>query len=565
MHGQELLHDIGLSIIAASVLAYLLHLLRQPLLLAYIVAGYLIGPRGFRWVTGEESIAALSELGLAFLLFIVGLEIDLKKLLQTGKKASLLGTAQVVACGAIGWLTAYALGYRGLEAHYLGVAFAFSSTMIVIKLLVDKGELDTIAGQATLGVLLIQDVLAIVVLAIQPNVTDPAVLPLALSILKGLGLAVGAVLTARYLLSPLFRIAAGIPEVILISAMAWCFLISGLAMKADFSIAMGALIAGVSLSTFPYNLDVIAKIQSLRDFFVTLFFVALGMQITLSSPKLLAVAFLLSLVAFGSRIVSVMPAARFLKYGNRVGFLTALYLVPLSEFSLVIVSLGLNQYKHVGQDIASLTIISLILTATMTTYLSAWAHPLAKWVNVRLRAVGIRDHVYEEASQTAIHRKDVVILGCHRVASSLISEIVGTRKDFVVVDFNPDVHRRLQEMRAPAIYADLSHQESLHHAGVSHAKIVLSTIPDDFLRGTDNLRILRQIKTMNPEALVITTAEHADQARAHYEAGAAYVFLPRILTARHLADVLQKIEEENLDLVRKEAMAALEGRTEVVP
>src|SRR6185369_11281665 len=229
------------------------------------------------------------------------------------------------------------------------------STMIVVKLLSDKGELDTAAGRVTLGVLLMQDVLAIVVLAVQPNISNPALLPLGLSVVKGFALVVGTMLASRYVLPVLFRSVAKTPEVLLIAAISWCFLVSGAALAADFSIAMGALIAGVSMSTFPYSLDVIAKIRSLRDFFVTLFFVSLGMQIQVGSASMLIAAGVLSAVVLLGRFLPVLPA---LKYGRRVGILTSLALAQVSEFSLVIVSLGLG-LGHVGKEVVSIVAISL--------------------------------------------------------------------------------------------------------------------------------------------------------------------------------------------------------------
>src|SRR4051812_19849733 len=247
MHHGGILFDIGLAIVAATALAYVARLLRQPLLLAYIGAGLLIGPPGLGLVHSEVTIAELSELGLAFLMFIVGLEIDLKKLVSSGRIGALTGTVQVVLCAIISAGFVMLLGFGGLSALYLGVASAFSSTMIVVKLLSDKSELDTVDGRVTLGILLAQDVLAIVVLALQPNLQHPSLAPIALSLIAGLGLVVGAFVVARYLLPPLFGWAAKSPEIVLISAVSWCLLIGYIAVLADFSIAMGALIAGVTL------------------------------------------------------------------------------------------------------------------------------------------------------------------------------------------------------------------------------------------------------------------------------------------------------------------------------
>ena len=211
MHGQELLIDIGLAIVAATAFAYIARFLGQPLLLGYIGAGLVIGPPGLGLVHDEGLIAELAELGLAFLMFIVGLEIDLKKLISSGRIGAFAGTIQVILCSVIAYAAVLLLGFTGLPALYLGVASAFSSTMIVVKLLSDKSQLDTVDGRLTLGILLMQDILAIVVLAIQPNLQDPSLLPIGLSLLKGAALLGGALAVARYILPRLFQFAAKSP------------------------------------------------------------------------------------------------------------------------------------------------------------------------------------------------------------------------------------------------------------------------------------------------------------------------------------------------------------------
>ena len=559
MHG--LLHDIGVCVLAATALAFVARLLRQPLILAYIGAGLLIGPPGFKWVSDLESIAQISELGLAFLLFIVGLEIDLKHLIRSGKSSAILGTVQVVGCALLGWGAALLLGFRGLPAAYLGIATAFSSTMIVVKLLSDKGELDTVAGRITLGVLLMQDVLAIVVLAVQLNISNPQLLSLGLSVVKGFALVVGAIGISRYVLPVLFRLVAKTPEVLLIAAISWCFLVSYAAVKADFSIAMGALIAGVSMSTFPYSLDVIAKIRSLRDFFVTLFFVSLGMQISIGSASMLVAAGVLSVVVLLGRFLPVMPTLQAMKMGQRTGILTSLALAQVSEFSLVIVSLGLG-LGHVDKGVVSIVAISLVVTSTVSTYLIQGNQAIAGSIVRMLSKKGVVDSQERETKAAGKRHHEIVLVGCFREASSLVPLLVEDAKDFLVVDFSPEIHRKLTEMRVPCLYGDISHADTLEHAGIEEAKVILSTISDDFLRGTNNLTILRQLRTMSPHAKIIVRAEKVQDAKAMYEAGADYVLLPRHLLAEHLREILRCIGDGTLDQKRQSEQEALSSRRE---
>jgi Kef-type K+ transport system membrane component KefB len=567
VHSSGILFDIGLAIVAATVLAYFARVLRQPLLLAYIGAGLLIGPPVFGLVHSEEAISEISELGLAFLMFIVGLEIDLKKLVSSGRIGALVGTFQVAACAALTAVFVMLLGFSGLPALYLGVATAFSSTMIVVKLLSDKSELDTVDGRLTLGILLMQDVLAIVVLAIQPNLDNPSIVPIAISVLSGFGLVLGALAVSRFVLPALFQFVAKSPEIVMISAISWCLLVGYLAMLADFSIAMGALIAGVTLSAFPYSLDVVAKIRSLRDFFVTLFFVALGMQLQIDSVQVVLIALALSAFVLISRFITIGPAFYFMGYGSRVAALCSMSLAQAGEFALVIVAVGLS-LGHVGRDIASILALTLVITSTISTYMIMGNHVVAHKIVHTLRALGLPERLRngDTGEPGHAHGAALVVVGFHRVASSLVYQAQGSSKghDALVVDFSPEVYRKLNEMDIPVVYGDISHLDTLEHVGIERASVIISTVSEDFLRGTDNLMLLRQIRRLNPDARVILSAETLERARMMYAAGADYVVLPRVETARAFLDVIESIESGQLGDLRERALSDLEDRQEVL-
>ena len=566
MHAENMLTDIGLAFVTATILAYVARLLRQPLLLAYIGAGLLIGPSVLGLVHSEAEIAALSELGLAFLMFIVGLEIDIKKLLRSGRIGGLVGLVQVVLCALLALGLVLLLGFSGLPALYLAVASAFSSTMIVVKLLSDKSELDTVDGRVTLGVLLTQDILAIVVLALQPNLQDPSLLPIGRSLLSGLALIAGALAISRFVLPGLFRWVAKSPEIVLISAISWCLIVGYLAILAGFSIAMGALIAGVTLSAFPYSLDVVAKIRSLRDFFVTLFFVALGMQLQVDSPQLLLAAVALSAVVIASRFLTVGPTLYLLGYGSRVGTLCSLALAQTGEFALVIVALGLT-LGHIGREVASILALTLVITSTVSTYLMMANHGIAQRVVQFLKRAGIPERALaQRTAESDQASRDLVLLGFHRVASSLtyLTQGCTVGRDVLVVDFSPEVIRGLRNLDLPVIYGDISHLDTLEHSGLEEARVIVSTVSEDFLRGTDNLTMLRQIRHLNPQARVILSAETLDRARAMYAAGADYVVLPRVETARAFLEALDATTRGELDDLRARALADLADHKEIL-
>ncbi|HMJ89415.1 MAG TPA: cation:proton antiporter, partial [Candidatus Acidoferrum sp.] len=341
---DALLNDIALCVVVAWGLGVLAKLLRQPLILAYLAAGVLVGPVGLKWISDRDAIATISELGLIFLLFMIGLEINLKSIASAGRAILVTSIIQVVGGTLLGLLffrlIGYSLGAGKLDALYLAIAAALSSTVIIVKILYDKRELETLAGRITLGVLVIQDLFAILFLAVQPNLDNPAVSQILLSLGKVATLVVAALVASKYVLPTLFKAVARLPELVLVGALAWCFLICGLAVALGLSREMGALVAGVAISTFPYALDVTAKVTTLRDFFLTLFFVALGMTIPMPSFALLGMAIALGVFLIATRFITVFIPLDRMNLGHRVSFLPALNLSQVSEFSLVIIALG---------------------------------------------------------------------------------------------------------------------------------------------------------------------------------------------------------------------------------
>ena len=574
----DLLSSIGLCTSVAAGLAFVAHRLRQPLLLAYLIAGVIIGPRiGLGLITDQESITTVSEIGLILLLFIIGLELDLNKLLAAGRPVLVTGILQFPICVALGLLFFIPFGFKlsggDFGLLYMAVCCAISSTMIVVKLLYDKFELDTLPGRVTLGVLIFEDIWAIVVLGIQPNLLDPQIGPLAASVLKG-ALLVGLTLViSKRVLPYVFRSVAKIPELVLIGSLAWCFVVCSAANAAGLSREMGALIAGISISTFPYNLDVVAKVISIRDFFVTLFFVALGMQIPIPTASVLLVALAASLFLVASRFLSVFPILRALKLGHRASLLPAINLAQMSEFAMVIAALGIG-YKHIDDHAVSVLIFVFAITSVASTYLIGYSHPLQERLARVLDRMALRDLGTATADQSARRGagKDVVLLGFFDEASSLIHEyelspagrMHPMLQRMLVIDFNPDVHAELTRRGIACKYGDVSNMQTLHHAEVHDAKLVVSTISDRILRGTDNLRLLRQARTLCPHASVVVTAHGAAAALKLYDAGADYVLVPRLQSAAEMAAILERGLAEGFPTLRAQAIEHMRQRDEVI-
>ncbi|HSC22924.1 MAG TPA: cation:proton antiporter [Casimicrobiaceae bacterium] len=575
----DLLGSVGIAISVAAILAFIGQRLRQPLLLAYLLAGVLIGPRiGLGIVSDEESIQTVSEIGLILLLFIIGLELDLKKLLSAGKPVLVTGVLQFPLCAALGlaFFAPFGFSMRGSDFSllYLAVCLALSSTMIVVKLLYDKFELDTLPGRITLGVLIFQDVWAIVVLGVQPNLRNPELGKVLLSLGSGVLLVGATLLISKTLLPRVFRSVAKLPELVLIGSLAWCFIVCAAASGVGLSREMGALIAGISISTFPYNMDVIAKVVSIRDFFVTLFFVALGMQIPMPSVGIVALAIVASLFLVASRFVVVFPILRALRQGHRTSLLPSINLAQMSEFSMVIAAIGLT-YGHIDSKTATLLIFVFAITSVASTYLIGYSHPLQATLASWLSKVSLKDLDASQPAETGEAdgvQKDVVLLGFFTDASALVHEYeMGETPNaqamlerLLVIDFNPEVHAELSRRGIACRYGDVANMDTLHHAGVHAPRLVVSTIPDAILKGTSNARLLRLVRRLWPEAKAIVTASGPTSAIQLYEAGADFVFVSRLHSASQMASILERALDDDFAAVREAHVAQIRRRREVL-
>ena len=568
---HSLVTDIAICIIAAWVVAVISQVARQPLLLAYLVAGFAVGPNGFKWVTNAESIQTISEIGLSLLLFMIGLEIDLKKMLSAGRTITLTAGAQILGCVLIGWLVFDLVGpaKNHLEALYLAVAAAMSSTVIIVKILYDKRELETLVGRVTLGVLVLQDVATILFLAVQPNLKNPSVGVMVVAVCHVILLLAVAFLASRFVLPKVFKFIARLPELVLVGALAWCFAMAGFADWLKLSSAMGALIACVMISTFPYTLDVAAKVTSLRDFFVTLFFVGLGMIIPMPTVAYILWTIFLCLVLIVSRLVTVFPVLYSMKQGYRVSFLPAVNLCQMSELSLVLLTLG-KASGDVSANTIGIAAFSFAFLAIGSTYAILGNDSLFRKITPWFKKLELHDldhTVFLTQEETKPRR--ICLLGFSWTASSLLMEIERNRTDLlaeiVVIDFNPVVHEKLKARKIHAVYGDITARDVLHHAGVSHAEVVICSLPNMVLKGANNLKILRQLRELNPHGKIIVHAELLSDIPTLYAAGADFVTVPRLLEAADLLRVIDAAEKNSLDHKRGEQEMLLKERSEVIP
>jgi Kef-type K+ transport system membrane component KefB len=574
---HELIRDITYCILFAWGLGLLAHFSRQPLILAYLIAGFFIGPFGMGWVKSQESISVISELGLIFMLFMIGLEIDLKKIIRAGRVILFAALGQLVGGCLLGILffagIGLSIGGGHFDALYLCVACALSSTVIIVKVLYEKRELDTLPGRITLGILVLQDIFAILFLAVQPSLDNLQIGIVLLSIGRVCALVATALVLSRYVLPRLFQQIARRPELVLLGALAWCFLIGEIAEKLHLSREMGSLVAGVSLSTFPYALDVTAKVTTLRDFFITLFFVALGMTIPIPNLSVIGLALIIAGFTVVSRVVTTFASLYFMKQGLRASLLPAINLAQISEFSLFVIQTCVAA-GHITTETSSALSFAFVVLAVLSTFVMVRSDEISRMAIRRLKQIGVRDLDYgrrTDSDEPGGHGEGrrIVILGFFRAASALLAELDRRNPlllaQISVVDFNPVVFQVLSDRGLHVIYGDISNFDTLLHAGVSKAEIIVLSVPDSLLKGADNEKLVRHVRTLNPAARIVATADLLSDVDDLYGAGADYVTVPRLSDANALFEVLEAAEAGLLKDKRIEMDAQLSDRREVLP
>jgi len=539
---ENLLVDIGLLIIVATIGGYIAKMLKQPLIPTYLLVGILLGPV-LGLITDAENMFLLSEIGIAFLLFIVGLELDLRKLKDVGDVATIGGLLQMALMFGLGFLAARLLHYSSTVSVYLAFALAFSSTMVTIKLLSDKYELDSMHGRIVIGILLTQDIVAILAMSILGSTGSGSVLALVLKLLFGFTLIVASFFLGKWLFPPIFQRAAKSLELLFLLAVSVCFFFALFFTLFGFSIAIGAFIAGVILGNLPYNIEIIGRVKPLRDFFTVLFFTSLGLQFAQTDllstlPTLLMLVLLTVLV---SPLLTMIITALF-GYTRRIAFLTGTVLSQISAFALIIALEGLKK-GALTKETYSVILEAAIITIAASAYLIKYEngiYTLLRPFLAPLEGLSRVNRSLENMSEESTH--NVVLIGYDRTGYSIFRTLKRLKKDFVVVDFDPDVIRHLLDRNVPCLYGDIGDPEILEKLKLQQVKLVISTIPNH----QDTLALLQTIKQKHSHANVIVTSYQAEDALELYDAGADYVIIPHFLGGEHVSYMLEDISD-NLD------------------
>ncbi|MDO8655878.1 MAG: cation:proton antiporter [Nanoarchaeota archaeon] len=542
VENADIFLQLGVVVIVAAIAAFLLRVLKQPQILAYVVAGILLTPV-FHIVTDTSIIQSMSIIGIAFLLFLVGLEMDLKSLQSVAFISSIGGIIQIVLLFILGYTVALLLGFLSLEAGYIGLMIAFSSTMVVMKLLSDKRELQTLHGRIVVGILLVEDIIAIFALSVLSSLNEFSWGLLAVAMLKFLSLFMIAYLLSKFVFPSTFRFSAQHQELLLIMSLAVCFTFALVFQYLGFSIAIGAFIAGLALGNLQYNVEIIGKMKSLRDFFALLFFVSLGMGLSLAVIKQLwkPLVVILAVVIFIKPLITMTIFSLF-RYTKKPAFLTANSLAQMGEFSLIIAAQGLV-LGHLSEDIFSLVVIVALTTITLTSYFIQYEYAVYRFLRFPLRVFDIFPTKGLGTLSKEI-KPTIVLCGYNRIGYSILRDLEKVRDTVLIVDYNPDIITSLAQEKHHCLYGDVADEEIVDRMNLKNITLLISTVPE--LK--DNIYLIKRTKSVNKKARIIVTASDIDETLALYDHGADYVILPHFLGGEHGSAIISRWRKQKIDL-----------------
>ncbi|MBI4142376.1 cation:proton antiporter [Candidatus Uhrbacteria bacterium] len=530
---ENLFLNLSILLAVTATVAFLVRLLRQPLVVAYLVAGVLVGPAAFDLLGGNGgAYRAFADTGIVLLLFMVGLNFNIRHLMAIGRASVAAGVGQFLFTAVIGFLLLLAFPMTMTARVALAVAITFSSTIVILKLLNDKGDTERLYGRNVIGLMIVQDLIAIVLL-VALSVAGSSALTAALGVMaiRAAVLVAAIFLLARFLLPVILTAVAASTEHLFLTTIAWCFGVASAVHLAGFSLELGALVAGMSLAASPYQWEIASRVRPLRDFFLVLFFLVLGATLRFTAiVGALPVGLALSaFILIGNPIILYVIYRR-LGFTRRNSFLAGVTAAQVSEFGFILL-LGVQRLGYIGDDTFAAFTIAALVTIVGSTYLVTYNAQLFRMLRPLLTRFG-RDHRQHEPHAVMY---DAWVFGYHRIGWKVAEALHAQGTTFAAVDDDPRAIARLHERGVPSYFGDASDDEFLESLPLASARLVVSTIPD--LEAS--LVLLQHCRThTNGRARIIVTAEHARDLDALYAAGADFVMLPHLLGGVWISNII---------------------------
>jgi len=539
---EETFYEIASILALASVLGGIAMLLRQPLIMAFLATGILAGPAGFSILHSHGQIQVLAHIGIALLLFVVGLKLDLSLIKTTGPVALATGLGQVIFTSLFGFIIVLWMGFSVISSLYIAVALTFSSTIIIVKLLSDKKEIDALHGKIAVGFLIVQDIVAILALILLTAVggagaeNGNAFIKIAIIAGKGIGLIVCVGILMRFVLPSLMRKISGSQELLVLFAIAWAVFLGAAGDYLGFSKEVGAFVGGVSLASTPYRDSIGARLVSLRDFLLLFFFIDLGARLdfTVVGPQTLNAVYLSLFVLIGNPLI-VMLIMGIMGYRKRTGFLAGLTVAQISEFSLILGALGVS-IGHITMEAMSLITLVGVVTICLSSYMIIYSGTIYRWIASSLsifeKKYPHREKLVDQAPE--VPEVDVLIIGLGNYGGGLAQHLLERQKRILGVDFDPQVLEMWRSRGIPVVFGDIGDPEFLDNLPLRHSSWVVSTVRDKAL----NLTLLDLLKGHRYEGKIALAATNEEEAKIYTSKGAHVVLRPFSDASEEAADSL---------------------------
>ncbi|MFA6525199.1 MAG: cation:proton antiporter [Patescibacteria group bacterium] len=553
---DSLFIQISLLLAITVSIAFIIRLLKQPLIVAYIIAGIICGPLILNQLNGDhEMYEMFAQFGMVLLLFIIGLNLNFRHLKSIGKVSIITGLGQIIFTAGIGTVLLLIINMQIIPALYLAVAITFSSTIIIMKLLSDKKDTDTIYGRYTIGLMLVQDVIAVILiiaLGMMSGEHGSGWDAIPLLIAKLLFVSAVLYLISKYLLPKLLDKIAGSSELLFIFTLTWCFGMASLLYLIGFSLEIGAVISGIALSSSPYQLEIGSRIKPLRDFFLIVFFIVLGSEMGIASiGPVLVPALILSLFILIGNPLILYILFRIMKFTRRNSLLAGITAAQVSEFGFVLLFAG-RQYGHLEENELAIFTVVAIITIFISSYLISYNERIYQFLLPAFRQFGPDKY---QQSERVSEKYDAWIIGYHRIGIKVAEALKGLGKKFAAIDFDPLAVALLRKEKIPFYFGDVADVEFLENLPIANSKMIVMTIP----AVDDQISFIKFIRKFNSKVLIIGNAYHRPDAKVLYEHGANFVMMPHLVGGQWISKILRnkRWDKKTLSILRKEQDSSL--------
>jgi Kef-type K+ transport system membrane component KefB/Trk K+ transport system NAD-binding subunit len=534
----EIFVELSKILAITVIITGIVRLLKQPAIIGYILTGIVAGPVFLNIIDSTDTLAAFSQIGVALLLFFVGLNLNPNVIKDVGKIALITGLGQVVFTTSIGFIILKIIGFGTTTSLYISIALAFSSTIIIMKLLSDKKDLESLYGRISVGFLIIQDFIAIFILLILSslnNGTDLASMAIE-TILKGIGGIIVLFILTLYILPRLTKIIARSQEFLLLFSISWCFIIASLFYYLNFSIEAGALLAGMTLSMSPYHFEISSRMKPLRDFFLILFFIMLGSEMIFSNIlQNIGIIIGFSIFVLIGNPIIVMTLMGMLGYTKKNSFLAGLTVAQISEFSLIVVAMGVS-VGHVSQEILSLVTTIGLITFAGSTYMIMYSNKIYSSLSNYLNVFERKGKKVDEHKYHTEEDHEIILFGYNRIGFDILESLKRIKKKFLIIDYDPEVITKLSKEGYDCRYGDANDSELLDEINFSKAEMIISTIPVV----DTNILIIKKVKELKQKTVISVVSHQINEAERLYEEGATYVIMPHFLGGKHFSTMIER-------------------------